>query len=46
VRGDTITGTATLLLPPHEQSNLVELPWRAVRVAKSNYFEATGVDVK
>ena len=46
VNGDTITGTARVLLPPHEQKNFVELPWRAVRVAKSNYFEPTGTDVK
>jgi hypothetical protein len=46
VNGDTIVGTARVLLPPHDQKNLVELPWRAVRVARSNYFEPTGTDVK
>jgi precorrin-6B methylase 2 len=46
VNGDTISGTARVLLPPHEQKNFVELPWRAVRVAKSNYFDPTGTDVK
>ena len=46
VNGDTITGTARVLLPPHEQKNFVDLPWRAVRVANSNYFEPTGTDVK
>jgi hypothetical protein len=46
VRGDTITGTVSVLLPPHEKKNIVDLPWRAVRVAKSNYFEPTGTDVK
>lgn len=46
VRGDAIVGTVSALLPPHEKKNIVELPWRAVRVAKSSYFEPTGVDVK
>ena len=46
VNGDTIVGTARVLLPPHERNNQIELPWRAVRVAKSNYFEPTGTDVK
>jgi precorrin-6B methylase 2 len=46
VRGDTIVGTASVLLPPHEKKKVVELPWRAVRGATSNYFEPTGTDVK
>jgi hypothetical protein len=46
VNGDTIVGTARVLLPPHDQNHPIELPWRAVRVPKSNYFEPTGTDVK
>jgi hypothetical protein len=46
VNGDTIVGTARVLLPPHDQNKPVDIPWRAVRVAKSNYFEPTGTDVK
>jgi hypothetical protein len=46
VNGDTIVGTARVLLPPHDQNHPIELPWRAVRVSKSNYFEPTGTDVK
>ena len=45
VRGDTIVGTARISLPPHE-ARATEVPWKAQRVAKSNYFEATGTDVK
>lgn len=47
VNGDTMAGTARVRLPPHDEERpAVELPWRAVRVAKSNYFEPTGTDVK
>lgn len=46
VNGDTIVGSARVHLPPHEKKDMVELPWRAVRVARSNYFEPTGTDVK
>jgi hypothetical protein len=45
VRGDTIVGTVRVSLPPHE-AKPVEMPWRAVRAQKSNYFEPTGTDVK
>ena len=45
VRGDTIFGTVNVSLPPHEKKS-VEMPWRATRVATSNYFEPTGTDVK
>jgi len=45
VRGDTIVGTARISLPPHE-AKPTEVPWKAVRTAKSNYFEPTGTDVK
>ena len=45
VRGDTIEGTASVSLPPHEGKPIV-LPWRAARTATSIYFEPTGVDVR
>jgi hypothetical protein len=45
VRGDAIVGTVRATLPPHEKPG-EEIPWRAVRVAKSNYFEPTGTEVK
>ncbi len=45
VRDDSIVGTVRVSLPPHEKPG-EEMPWRAVRVPKSNYFEPTGTDVK
>ena len=44
VQGDTIEGTATLSLPPHEAT--LVLPWRATRTATSAYFDPTGTDVR
>lgn len=40
VRGDTIVGTASVSLPPHEKT--LELPWRARLTAESDYFAPTG----
>ena len=40
VQGDTIVGTASVSLPPHETT--IELPWRATRTATSTYFAPTG----
>jgi hypothetical protein len=44
VRGDTIVGTASVSLPPHEKT--IELPWRATRTATSAYFDPTGTNVQ
>jgi hypothetical protein len=40
VRGDTIVGTASVSLPPHEKT--LELPWRARMTPDSAYFAPTG----
>ena len=40
VHGDTIVGTVSVSLPPHESS--FELPWHATRTATSTYFAPTG----
>jgi precorrin-6B methylase 2 len=44
VRGDTIVGTASVSLPPHEKT--LELPWRATLTATSAYFDPTGTNVQ
>jgi precorrin-6B methylase 2 len=44
VRGDTIVGTASVSLPPHEKS--LELPWRATLTATSAYFDPTGTNIQ
>lgn len=43
VQGDTIEGTASVSLPPHEKT--LELPWRATRTATSAYFDPTGTNL-
>jgi hypothetical protein len=43
VQGDTIVGTASVSLPPHEKT--IELPWRATRTATSAYFDPSGTNV-
>lgn len=46
VRGDAITGTVRVSLPPHEEPPVV-LPWRASRSQHSRYLEpTTGVEVQ
>jgi precorrin-6B methylase 2 len=44
VQGDTIVGTASVSLPPHEKT--IELPWRATRAAASAYFDPTGTNIQ
>lgn len=44
VRGDTIVGTASVSLPPHEKT--LELPWRATLTAASAYFDPTGTNIQ
>ena len=43
VHGDTIEGTASVSLPPHEKT--IELPWRATRTVTSAYFDPTGTNL-
>ncbi len=45
VRGDAIVGTVSVTLPPNHEK-LIELPWRAIRSATSNYFAPTGVNIQ
>ena len=45
VRGDLITGTATITLAP-DHDKPIELPWRARRTETSGYFEPTGTDIQ
>jgi hypothetical protein len=44
VKGDVIEGNVRILYEPYETG--FEVPWRAVRSAKSAYFAPTGVNVK
>ena len=44
VRGDTIVGTASVSLPPHETT--LELPWRARLTPDSAYFAPTGTNIQ
>ena len=45
VQGDTIVGTASVSLPPHEKT--LELPWRARMTAESTYFTPnTGTNIQ
>jgi len=44
VKGDVIEGNVRILYEPYETP--FEVPWRAVRSAKSAYFAPTGVNVK
>jgi len=44
VRGDTIVGTASVSLPPHEKT--LELPWRARLTEESAYFAPTGTNIQ
>ncbi|HEX9674128.1 MAG TPA: hypothetical protein VGA12_11900 [Burkholderiales bacterium] len=44
VRGEVIIGTASVSLPPHE--NTLELPWRARLTEDSAYFTPAGTNVQ
>ena len=44
VRGDTIEGTASVSLPPHDKT--LELPWRARLTPDSAYFAPTGTNIQ
>jgi len=45
VQGNTIVGTASISLPPHEKT--LELPWRARMTAESTYFTPdTGTNIQ